>query len=219
MKRRDLLTALIATFSASACSNNVTLKTMGSVFDSSFGNRAAFDPDYPEKLPYASISVSQNGLKRSLLILGRVDGEELNWISADRGVLVTRYGRLVRTVGFPENLSHTRFSHQDFVNGQNFPNLSNQAALSRIVDLSPGNRFGIKIDSTFEVVKNETIAIGSNRYDTTHIDEHCVAPMLNWKFTNSFWLDARGSICRSIQHIAPNAPSMSIELTKPYLAT
>lgn len=216
MNRRDLLTILAASLTTSACSNNVTMKTLGSVIDSSFGNRAAFDADYPDKLPYASISVGLNGLKRSLLILGKAEGDELHWISADRGVLVTRHGRLVRTVGFTENLSRTDFSGEDFVNGKTFPTLGKQPPPPRIIDLSPGNRFGIKIESSLELTSKEVVEIGPHRHDTTRIDEHCVAPLLRWKFTNSFWLDAYGKVWRSTQHFSPTAPAISIEVTKPY---
>ena len=219
MNRRNLLVTLAASLATSACSNNVTVKTIGSIFDSSFGKGAAFDPDYPDKLPYASISVSQNGLKRSLLVLGKVEGDELHWISADRGVLITRHGRLVRTVGFAENLAKTDFSGEDFVTGKVFPNLENQLTAARIVDLSPGNRYGIKIESSLEMIGKESIAIGSHRHETTRIDEHCVAPLLRWKYTNSFWLDAQGQVWRSTQHFAPTAPVMSIEVTKPYRAS
>ena len=116
MNRRNFFTAASALLAANACSNNVALKTAGSIFETSFGNGSAFDPDYPDKLPHASIAVRQKGRQRSLLILGRVSGDELHWVSADRGILITRHGRLIRTVGFTDDLGKTDFVKPDYDN-------------------------------------------------------------------------------------------------------
>ena len=117
MNRRNLLALLATSLSTVACSNNLALKTAGTIIESSLGNGSAFEPDYPDKLPYATIAVRQKGRPRSLLILGRVSGDELQWVSADRGMLITRHGRLIRTVGFTDNLSKTDFVNSDYFGG------------------------------------------------------------------------------------------------------
>lgn len=218
MNRRSLLALLAASLSTAACTNNVALKTMGSIFDTSFGNGSAFEPDYPDKLPYASIAVRQKGIQRSLLVLGRVSGDELNWVSADRGILITRHGRLIRTVGFPENISKTDFINTDYFSGIT-PPAHNPVPATRIIDLSPGNRFGIKVESSLEIIGQETIEIGKHRHETTRYDEICFSSQIGWKCTNSFWLDSKGRTWRSTQHFSPRAEPITIELTKPYLTS
>jgi hypothetical protein len=216
MNRRNLLAWFAASVSTAACSNNVALKTAGSFISSSFGNASLFEPDYPDKLPYASIAVRQKGVPRYLLVLGHVAGDELHWFSADRGIFVTRHGRLVRTVGFPENLSKTNFVNTDYFSGTTQPTQNPELA-TRIIDLSPGNRYGIKIESSLETIGQEIIEIGKHRYETTRYDETCYSSLIGWKYTNSFWLDSKGKIWRSTQYFSPRAEPLTIELTKPYL--
>jgi hypothetical protein len=216
MNRRNFITAASALLVGNACSSNVALKTAGSIFDSSFGNGSAFEPDYPDKLPYASIAVRQKGLQRSLLVLGRVSGDELHWVSADRGILITRHGRLIRTVGFTENMNKTDFVNTDYFSGIAQPVQKPEPA-TRLIDLSPGNRYGIKIESSLEMIGQESIEIGKHRYETTRYDETCFSSLIGWKYTNRFWLDSKGRTWRSTQHFSPRAEPLTIELTKPYL--
>ncbi|MEN9479159.1 MAG: hypothetical protein RLZZ298_554 [Pseudomonadota bacterium] len=215
MNRRNLLALLATSLSTVACSNNLALKTAGTIIESSLGNGSAFEPDYPDKLPYATIAVRQKGRPRSLLILGRVSGDELQWVSADRGMLITRHGRLIRTVGFTDNLNKTDFVNSDYFDGTAQPALKTEPA-NRLIDLSPGNRYGIKIESSLEKIGLETIEIGKHRYETTRYDETCFSSLIGWKYTNSFWVDSQGRIWRSTQHFTPKADPLTIELTKHY---
>ncbi len=218
MNRRVFLTALTGALAANACSNNVTVRTLSNVIGTSLSERSAFDPSYPDKLPYASIAVSRKGLERSLLVLGKAEGDELHWISADRGVLVTRHGRLIKTVGFTENLLKTDFSGDDYFASLSISDWEKKTSYRRIIDLSPGNRYGITIESTLELAGSETIQIGSHSYETTRLREHNVAQSLGWQYTNTYWLDAQGKIWRSEQTFAPGMPPLTIEVTKPYRA-
>lgn len=212
--RRTFLTMLASSLPVIACSSSAPIKSLGTVM---LGNKTAFDADYPEQLPYASITASQKGSnQKALLILGKIEGDDLHWISADRGVLVTRHGRLIRTVGFRENLTKTNFIDSDFFEGEKIAPSQKTITKTRIVDLSPGNRYGITVEARIEQGVDEKVQIGSHSYDTTIISEHCFAPTLQWKYTSTYWQDHTGRIWRSIQHFAPEAPPLIIEVTKPY---
>jgi hypothetical protein len=50
-----------------------------------------------DRIPYASIAVRMGDGPQALLVLGRYDGDKLDWISAEHEVIVTRRGRLVKT--------------------------------------------------------------------------------------------------------------------------
>lgn len=208
---------LASTLSTAACNTSAPFKSLGTVL---LGNKPAFDASYPEQLPYASITAHQKGSNEAaLLILGKVDGKELHWISADRGVLVTRHGRLTRTVGFRENLMKTDFIGDDFFDGKSATTGVSALNGTRIVDLSPGNRYGIPIEARIEIGPSEKIQIGKRQYDTTRISEICFAQSLQWKYTNVYWQDSNGRIWRSLQHFAPEAQPLIIEVTKPHQAT
>ncbi|MFZ4534793.1 YjbF family lipoprotein [Propionivibrio sp.] len=214
MNRRHFLGLLASSAALTACTNNNTLKSLSSAYEISFGNKSAFDPSYPEQLPYASISVGIKNMSRALLVLGKVDGDELHWISADRSVLVTRHGRLVKTVGFKENLIKTDFPGPDFF--ENWSGNEKPTQANRIIDLTPGNRYGIQVIASLKTIGKETISIGSKTYQTTRFEENCFAPTLSWTFSNSYWVDDNGRVWRSTQQASPASPLITIEVTKPY---
>lgn len=86
----------------------------------------------------------------------------------------------------------------------------------RLVDIMPGDHFGVPVTSTYQVAGNESITILERQYDTLVVKEICSAPILDWEFENTFWVDIRtGFIWRSIQHFAPGLPPIDIEVLKP----
>lgn len=217
MKRRRFLGLFASSASLAACStNNNALRTLVSAYEISFGDKSAFDPAYAESLPYASIGVNFKNASRALLVLGKADGDERQWISADRSVLVTRNGRLVKTVGLRENLTDTRFSGADFF--ENWSSERTPTKIERIVDLMPGYRYGVLVSSSFKAIGQETITIGSRSHRTTRFEESGSAPLLSWTFTNNYWADDEGHVWRSIQQYSPASPTLTIEVIKPYRA-
>lgn len=221
MKRRTFLACLgssaIPFFAA--CNANQSARTVNDAIDAIRG-KEAFNPDYPEKLPYASISVSIPGLRTALLILAKVEQDELHWLSADRSVIVTRFGRIAKTFGLRQaNLVNTQFINKDFFEGsppatrETLP-LPKQS--SRIIDLRPKDRFGIKVDSQLIHQGEKTIQIGSRQHQLTQFEEQGSASVLNWKFSNQYWVDAQNTVWKSTQQIAPESPLITIELRKPY---
>ncbi len=167
------------------------------------------------KMPYASIYAKTGKGQRSLLILGRYDHDDRHWISADRGVLVTRKGRLVKTVGFPVDLKQTLDIGNDPV-AKGLHNISMEKTYMRLVDIIPINHFQVPIRSRFQRLGEETIEILGIRFDTIVVKETSEAPTLEWKFENTYWADPdTGFIWRSIQHYAPKLPPMEIDVLKP----
>lgn len=214
MNRRSLLGFLAASAAIGGCANNIMGKTLARALETSFGSSSAFEPDYPDRLPYASLAVTLKNNQRALLILAKAESGELHWVSADRGVLVTRNGRLVRTVGLPENLIRTDFVGKDFFEEKGLPD-ENPASSRRLIDVAPGNRYGILVDATLVRGEKDRTKINNRLYDTVRFDEHCSVPGLSWRFVNSYWIDDRRNVWRSIQHISPGVAPLEIEVTKP----
>jgi len=214
MERRNFLGVLAASAAVGGCASSVMSRTLTTAVETSFGAASAFDPDYPDKLPYASMAVSIKNNRRALVVLAKAEQGELHWMSADRGVLVTRNGRLVRTVGLPENLVRTDFLGADFFEEGGLPG-NGPLARKRLIDIAPGNRFGMVVEATLTRGPRERITIHKRQYDTVRLDEKCVVPHLSWEFSNTYWVDGQGMVWRSVQHTAPGAPAIEMEVTKP----
>jgi hypothetical protein len=166
-------------------------------------------------IPYATIMAKIGRGPQSLLLLGRIDGPDLHWISADRNVFVTRGGRLMKTVGLPVNLVRTRINISDPITS----GAATQGADERVVryvDMMPGNYFDAGIRARYDVIGSERIEILDLHYDTLVVRERNSVPVIGWNHTNLFWIGREdGIVWRSEQHFAPDTPPLEITITKP----
>ena len=182
--------------------------------------RAADDvpisPEYVANLPYASMTAKIGKRPRSLVVLGRYDGPDLHWISADRAVLVTRNGRIKATFGVGMDLLDTQGLEDDPVAAATF---AFEGVHTRTVDLAdPRKIYGIPIESTFVAIGRETIKILGQEKDTVRIEEFNSASSIRWKFKNVFWFDFNsGFLWKSVQHFVRNLPPIETEILKPAL--
>jgi hypothetical protein len=171
--------------------------------------------DSISKIPYASISAKIGKGPRSLLILSQKTREELHWISADRAVIVTQNGRVIKTYGFPENMRQTHLEGKDPVN-RKLHTLKKSTQFKRSIDIDKGNKFGTQISSSFRVIGSRTITIAEIEIKTVLVVERNTAKTINWSFTNYYWADSYdGFIWKTRQHIAPSFDPVDIEFLKP----
>ncbi len=168
-----------------------------------------------DNIPYASISAKVGKGPRSLLILGRYDGEDLHWLSADNATVVTRNGRVVKTSGFPQNLKSTRFLEPDPIARQlHLPNPIDH--FSRSLDFDVENQFGLIVESEFINHGQAEIEIVDLNLRTVLFEEVNTAQTVNWKFSNYYWVDVfDGFVWRSLQHISRRFPPIEIDVLKP----
>ena len=171
---------------------------------------APVSAEYVARLPYASVGARVGRGQRSLLVLGRYDGPDRHWISADRAAIVTRNGRLIRLYGIGADLRDTRDIEDDPIAAATF---AFEGTHRRSVDLSSPVNFAIPIESTFETLGRETITILGTQHDTLVVAEHNQARAVRWSFVNEYWLDFdTGYTWRSVQHFAPQSPPVTMEI-------
>lgn len=168
-------------------------------------------------IPYASLLAKIGSGPLSTLILGKVEGEYLHWFSADRAVIVTRNGRVIKTAGLPQNLSSSRPLDADPLDS--LANLSAPAyPHRRQVDISPGGIYGAILTLRLVPVGTETIEILGQSHNTVVFTEEGEGDGLKWSFRNAYWCDRdTGFIWKSIQNYVPSAPPLEIQVGKPYL--
>ena len=147
-----------------------------------------------------------------MLVLGRYDGVDRHWISADRAAIVTRNGRVIRLYGIGADLRDTRDIERDPIAAQTF---AFEGQHRRSVDLDSPITYGIPIESSFTTLRRETITILDRQHDTLVVAEQNAARVVRWSFTNEFWLDFdTGFVWRSVQHFAPEMAPVTIEVYK-----
>lgn len=183
-----------------------------------------------EQSPYASIHVRINNTNRSYIVLAfaeapqtlpitRIDSKniELKWLSADNGLLVTRNGRLLKSVNLFVGNRLTLNSEQPDPVALGLHLSSTPIKWKSTVDWQPGYHFNYQQNSTFSFVSDETLTINDKIVTLKKFNEHVVVANLDIEYDNQFWVDeSTGNVIKSYQKIAPNLPYIDITLLKPY---
>ncbi|MDO6707175.1 YjbF family lipoprotein [Photobacterium sp. 1_MG-2023] len=182
-----------------------------------------------DTLPYASIYARIDEGPRAFMVLAlaetapRIHAEkapealQLKWLAADRGMLVTKQGRLVKTLNLPQgNLVHVESREPDPVAlGLHLSTTPNH--WRRQIDWQPGYHFGYPVISRFEDKGLQSITINGVTRSARYFIEHVEVPALNQTFDNAFWIHPEsGVVLMSKQKIAPGLPEIEIQLLKPY---
>ena len=218
MSRRQLLVSGVAGLLAGCASRDPVMNNVFSVARYLVSGRPGqtIDRETVAKIPYATVSakIGKGGL--ALLVLGQRQQGDLFWLSADGAGLITRSGRLVKTVGLLENLVSTAAMVPDPL--QHEPHrLSTTADSSRIVDLDAGAGYEtLQLVASMSPVGPETITIAGLEFKTLKIREVNHATSVRWKFANLFWVDIYdGFVWKSRQHFARGLPPVDLEVLKP----
>ena len=184
-----------------------------------FGGQAGppISRDKVNSIPYASIAAKIGKGPRSLIILGKVNGSNLHWITADRKGLVTRDGRLVQTAGLRSNLRRSQLLDDDPLAGLGTGvRRAPGTELRRLMDFDQPRRYGLMIASGFQDLGPEPVVIAELEWDTRHVRETCRAREIDWSFENDYWIDRQhGLVWKSVQHFHPDMPPVVMELLKP----
>lgn len=166
-------------------------------------------------IPYASMGYRVNDAPEQLLVLATDTGEERLWTSGQHVVLVTRNGQIVRTVGLTHDLT-------SLVPGQNsLMSISTQGTHQhirsvRLEDFADLGIYGATVSCISSAQGRQTIVILGRGITTEKVDEACRSEILNWSFTNSYWIDPKTRmVWRSIQHVSPTGEKVETQLLRP----
>ncbi len=177
----------------------------------------ALSDEQIDAIPYASMGVRIGGSAPVVMILASINGAMLHWASADRVVLITERGRLVKTIGMPRDLLSTRWTGADSL----LPVLrrvpgADDARLGRIIDLRPKDDFSVPVESRCEWLGEETLTLVGRTRRTVLLGEHVKVSKWRWKAENRYWFDIdSGLMLKSRQQYCPEVAAITMEVLKP----
>ena len=180
----------------------------------SFGN-ARITREQAAAIPYASLGYNLEGGNQDILVLATDSGGDLLWTSSAHVVIVTRDGRIVRTVGLGQDLSNTTSRDQK---GLPPPAAAIRTPFSstRLEDFADQNLYGVRVSCQAKLAGRQNIRILGQGIATIRVDESCNSRNPDWSFTNSFWVDQdSGLVWRSRQHVHPQGVPVEIEIFRP----
>lgn len=179
--------------------------------------------------PYASMYVKINDGPRIFMVLafvernGRSDAPRLKWVSADRAMLVTENGRIVKTLNLPNaNLVDIEFSEDTPFSSSNImsPTKSDLTLKSQhwqaTYDWQPMYQYN-------HLASVETRYLGKEQFQsllwnksTFLFEESIEFSALNQSMTSRYWLDDKGATVKSSQWLIPEQLHIELEILKPY---
>ena len=170
--------------------------------------------DQAAAIPYASLGYNVDGGNQAMLVLATDSNGELLWTSPSHVVMVTRDGRIVRTLGLPHDLSGLTTAGG--------PAPSPAAAIrqpfntTRQEDFPELGFYGVAVTCHARLVGRQTITVLGQAIATDRVDETCRSEKPEWSFFDSYWVDPdKGLVWRSKQHINPNGGTIEIDTLRP----
>jgi hypothetical protein len=166
-------------------------------------------------IPYASLSFRLGSDSPRILVLATDTSGDRIWTSASKITLLTRDGRIARTVGLKQDLSaQTTDSTQALPSP--FQAVSNPFASVRREDFRDIGVYGAILNCRAAVVGRRTIKIIGQAIQTVRVDESCESPTLDWSFVDNFWLDPQSGLAwRTIQHVHPHSKAIETNILRP----
>ena len=165
--------------------------------------------------PYGTISINYESKAPSIMVLGYVNFEnELQYMSSNDLSIVTRFGRIIKTIGFTEDLVDTIFVGSDPLEDK--PHLiKNSVKYTRIVSF--GGDVPWQGNLQCEVVNEgpELITVVELDFETIRLVEECKGVKW-WRVKNTFWVDAySGLVWKSYQILFTKEPRIELNTLKP----
>lgn len=217
-KARQGLVAAALALCVSACgdmsnvsSSDTDVLTLGTLLVHAIGGIGS-SADVPREraagIPYASLGVRFGGSDEAMFVLASRSGDDLLWLGGTNIGIVTRQGRVIRTVGFEHNLSGVHPAE-----GVK-PDLT-QPSVDYLYDFGEQSRYGVPVKCTRRNLGLERVVIIGVPRDTAHVAEDCAASGLDWSFENEFWVDSAGYVWKSRQSVAPHLDQLTVEVLRP----
>jgi hypothetical protein len=214
--------ALALALLAAGCSSSTSGDTNYSQFyeimrqslSASVGN-ARVTREQAAAIPYASMGYSVDGGNQTMLVLGTDNGGDLLWTSPAHVVIVTRDGRIVRTLGLGHDLASLTSRSQQTIPA---PATAIQApfATTRLEDFPELGLYGAIVSCRARSVGRQAIKILGEAIPTVRVDEACQSSNPDWSFVDSYWVDRdNGTVWRSRQHVHPKGGVIATEILRP----
>lgn len=166
-------------------------------------------------IPYASMGWRLNNGPQNIIVLASDNGGEQMWTSAARIVLVTKEGRVKRTVGLPHDMAALVPRASE---GFQSPSVTAKASYSQeyTADFPDAGIYGARISCKAASKGARAVTILEQRITAIRIEEKCNSPSLRWSFTNIYWTDPQtGFVWRSRQTIHPGGDTLETEIFRP----
>ncbi|MDV5172143.1 YjbF family lipoprotein [Photobacterium rosenbergii] len=236
---RQCSTAVLLLLTLTGCSQkfNDVNNTVNLAF---FGDKdVSLSTEEINKLPYASMYARVDDGPQAFMVLAFAEDRatlgltdvagfsassspkpqrtQLKWVSADKGMLITENGRIVKTLNLPSGNLVSSHSKQTDPLALGLHLATTPTHWQHAIDWQPGYHLGYPVNSEFTFIADEILDINGTTQPTKHYIERIFIPTLDIEFDNHWWIDpSNGAVIKSKQKLAPNLPYIELILLKPF---
>lgn len=172
-------------------------------------------PQEIEEIPYASAYLRIGSQKQVFVVLAfaelnrKTQQTQLKWVSADKAMIVTENGRIVKTIGLQTgNLAGI---YDLPINGQ-----LGDLDFELSYDWEESYRYGFPAEVSRKFIKNDTVETPLKKISTSVYEEKISFPTLAKDITNTYWVNNEGDVVKSIQYLGPQMVPIEITVLKEY---
>jgi hypothetical protein len=167
------------------------------------------------EIPYATLAYRVDGSSERMLVLATDTSGVLLWTAASHIVLLTKDGRILRSVGLRNDRSDLRSQTGGAITPLTEA-LKGPYRSTRQADFADLGLYGVVLNCITQQRGRQLINILGTALATTRIDERCESRSPRWSFTDSFWLDTESGLAwQSLQHLHPKGTVLQIKILRP----
>ena len=167
--------------------------------------------DLIKNIPFASSTLKIGKSASGLIILESKEEELETWVSSDGVYLVFKEGRIVKTIGFFNNLINFKSVETNFAS---LMDTNESESLVYYYSYDDPKLIDMRVLASRRFVAKEKVQLIDRKEELNLIEEQIFNEYIGWKVTNKFWIDDDMFVWKSEQYISPKLPKFSIEVTK-----
>jgi len=168
-----------------------------------------------DAMPYASMYLRVNGGQQIFVVLGFNEDGQQKWITRDKAMLVTRHGRLVKTLGLADNLNDVSQLENDPL--RDALRLTEGASWTRTLSWTQdGKPQADTAVSHFTRGKDEVLQIGGQAVACRVWQEEVTTAENGRSWRNTFWVDmSSGQVRQARQTLGADYLPVEFTILKP----
>ncbi|AVH27265.1 MULTISPECIES: YjbF family lipoprotein [Vibrio] len=174
-------------------------------------------PEEINAVPYASAYLKLGNQKQVFVVLAFAEQNPLNgkiqlkWVSADKAMIVTENGHIVKTIGLQNgDLAGIYGDVPDFSSDSASVNF----ALS--YDWATQYRYGFPVNVTRSYSGQETLITPISNAMTDVYKEVVEFSSLSQSVENYYWVNEQGQVVKTLQYLGPNMIPVELTILKGY---
>lgn len=168
-------------------------------------------------VPYASAYLKLGKQKQVFVVLAfaekdPVSGQtQLKWVSADKAMVVTENGRIVKTLGLQNDNLALRSGPLPL-----FSPAEENISYPLTYDWMPDYRYSFPAQSELEAKETTQLVTPLYTADVTLYEETILFPTLDTSINNQYWVDKAGVVLKTRQYLGPKMIPVEMTFLKTY---